>query len=102
MRIASADTLPPNRAYVQKLLGEGVFYACDCILSGIHQTVDATRFDQVAFDMFKDHEASEEEKLRSALETVNYELDAPNTLGLVIGARRLDKVCLAVLQGYLV
>lgn len=96
MRVLSADALPLNRAYVQKLLGEGVFYACDCLLSGIYNTVDATPFDQTVFDMFKDHEVAEEEMLREALASVNYELDAPNTLGLVIGVRRLDKVCLTI------
>lgn len=92
LRSLSSDVLPLNRAYVQKLLGEGVFYACDCLLSGIHDAVHSTAADQSIFEKFRGHENAEEEALKDALKAVNFELDAPNTLGLVIGNRRLEKV----------
>ena len=93
IRPVSAKVLPINRAYIQRLLGEGVFYACDCLLSGVHKLLgQLPEEDIAAFKYFEDFEVSEEQKLRLAVQSVNYELDTPTTVALVIGNRSLDKV----------
>lgn len=88
----SADVLPHNRAYIHKLLGEGAFFACDCLLSGIHEAVSRIDLNQKILDRFQGFQTAEETKLRNALINVRYELDAPNTLDLLIGSGRLDTV----------
>lgn len=94
IRDLSTQVLSTNRAYVQKLLGEGVFYACDCLLSGIYVAVEGTNWDTGLFDKFRDFEDLEADKLRQGLAALEYELDTPDTLDLVVGGSNLhiDKV----------
>ncbi|GJE91176.1 hypothetical protein PsYK624_073250 [Phanerochaete sordida] len=97
IRPISANVLPINRAYIQRLLGEGVFYACDCLLSGVYKILYLLEEDASVFEKFEDFELSEEQKLRLAIQSVNYELDTPTTVALVIGNRCLDKMILPLL-----
>ncbi|GJE91184.1 hypothetical protein PsYK624_073330 [Phanerochaete sordida] len=101
IRAISARALPVNRAFIQKLLGEGVFYACDCILAGVHgatkgRTSGEAEAAELIFEKFKGRVHSEEHQLRQLLQSVNYELDTC-TIPLVVGHRRVDTTVLPLL-----
>ena len=49
--------------------------------------------DEELFTKFKQYVLSEEGKMKERLETVLYSIDATNTLYMVTGSGRLEKVC---------
>ena len=93
IRDVAARALPLNRAFVQKLLGEGVFYACDCILGGVYGVAiaKAKSVDSLVFAKFESRVRAEEDGLRRLLESVSNKLDAC-TMTLVMESMRLDTV----------
>lgn len=79
--------LPANRRSVEQYL--------DMIWSPITElTTGFRRIERsyVVEERFQAYVDAEESRLREALEDINYEIDAANTLQLVMGSGRVEKV----------
>lgn len=96
LRATSHYALPENRALVEKLLGEGVFYACDHLLAGIHPKAKSSihrNHQDWVLRKFSGFVKFHEDMLKQSLDSMDYVLDAPNTL-MIIGntGKRFDTV----------
>lgn len=94
--LASAlNVRPGNRAHVQRLLGEGVFLTTDYLLSGVYDSVQSIAPNTKLYEPeFHEYDEAEESRIRRTLEDLKYNLDAPNTLSLVIQPGNIEKVCM--------
>lgn len=86
--------LHENRAYIHRLLGEGVFFATDYLLSGMFTTVRDTPMDEDLFAEFRSYDDAEEARIQRTLEELDHNLDAPNTLTLIVRPGNFEKVIL--------
>ena len=92
---AASRILPTNRLAVSEFVHGWSLSFVEDIMSGLR---DVEEFDEVdweydiLFARFKDYVLEEEAKLEKTLGTVNYFLDDENTLALVAGHDRPEKV----------
>lgn len=85
--------LPANRAVVDQLLGGGSLLIVDAILCGLRDTWQETEFvDPLLFRRFKEYVDHEEDTMRKVLHNLVYNLDAPDTVAMVLGQGRPEKV----------
>lgn len=70
IRDTAAHALPLNRAFVQKLLGGGVFYTCDCLLAGVYLVAERRPPEPLVFAKFESRVRAEEDELRRLLESL--------------------------------
>jgi hypothetical protein len=68
-------------------------YCVDKILAGVYPAVQDMDANYQLFERFKDYIDEEEARMKKKLQSVMYCIDAPNTLSLVTGPSRLEKVC---------
>ncbi|KAJ6516679.1 hypothetical protein C8R47DRAFT_1268174 [Mycena vitilis] len=90
----SADVHPSNRARVDK-------YMCSLGLDFVDRIVRAVRTDydedQMLMSHFNEFITSEEERLARNLEYFRWEIDAQNTLQLILGPSRIERLMLAAI-----
>ena len=67
-------------------------YYMDELLAGVHEAIQDVYDDDELFGKFKEHVLDEEARMKDRLETVLYNIDAVNTLDIVTGSGRLEKV----------
>lgn len=91
---ASIDVLPANRKIVGDFMLSGWLREIKYILAGLqdYEEDGEDDWDSVLFDRFKDHVLGEEARMKQVLELVSYNIDDENTLRLVCGPDRLEKV----------
>lgn len=93
IQASSLNIRPGNRAHVQRLLGEGVFLATDYLLSGVYDSVQSIVPNTKLYEPeFREYDDAEERRIKRTLEDLKYNLDAPNTLSLVIQPGNIEKV----------
>lgn len=63
-------------------------------MAGVKLACEDLEFDEDLFAKFSSYVSAEEARLRKNLESVAYNIDAVDTLGIVTGPGRLEKVCL--------
>ena len=91
--IAVDEVLPVNRPMLDYFTTHWCIYGLDMILAGICRSMDNIENDSRLFHQrFKEYVDAEEKKLTESLERVAYRIDAENTLFLVTGSERLEKV----------
>jgi hypothetical protein len=71
-------------------------YSLDQILAGVSTGLEGVGRDALLFERFKDYVDEEEAKMKKKLKSVKYCLDAQNTLQIVIGSGRLEKVSIVL------
>lgn len=64
----------------------------DTFLAGVHEAIQDVSEDGDLFAKFEAYILGEETRMKQRLETVLYNIDAPNTLSIVTGFGRLEKV----------
>lgn len=85
--------LPPNRQTVQSYLASPELQVVDLLLASVKQAcARVTHFDDVFMKHFLDHVQREEQRLRSNLVSVGFNIDSINALRVVTGPGRLEKV----------
>lgn len=96
-RIADLSTnmLPTNRALYDKVQGSAGLFFVEVILAAAYKAEEHIDWDPQLFDKFKSYVTREEQRMKETLETIKYRIDAPNTLTLLLGSGRLEKVCKA-------
>ncbi|KAJ7315149.1 hypothetical protein DFH08DRAFT_422699 [Mycena albidolilacea] len=89
----TADVLPPNRARVDKYMISRSFHVVDLVVRAVLSDWDEnTDNDEALMSCFTDYMQSEEEHLTNGLERFAWEIDAPNTLQLIAGTGRVERV----------
>ena len=79
--------LPANRRFVERYL-DSVWSFVTELTSGFRRA----EWSHVLREKFHSHVARQEVEMRERLETVRYDIDAADTLLLVIGPGRIEKV----------
>ena len=79
--------LPANRNAMERYLW--VVWTCVTMLTNAFRRVD---IDETLLSKFDDYTKSEESRLLKNLETVKYDIDARDTLELIRGPGRIEKV----------
>ena len=97
--IISKEVLPSNKNLIDLLTSSWrPTYHLDTMLAGIHEAVMDTADNPQLFERFKDYIEEEEGKMAKKLHSIMYFIDATNTLNLVTGSGRLEKVGRAPLK----
>ena len=92
--IISKEVLPSNKNLMDLFNGSWwSSYYLDRMLAGVHEAVVDTADNPQLFERFKDYIEEEEAKMTKKLHSIMYFIDATNTLNLVTGSGRLEKVC---------
>ncbi len=92
--VVSRKVLPTNRVFVDQFnWHSSATLELDQLLAGVHSAVEDLGGDEELFHRFKGFVDDEELRMQKTLESIKYNIDAPNTLRLVIGPGRLEKVC---------
>lgn len=87
------DLSPANNFLVDYFLNDcWPNYSLDQILAGVCTSLEGAERDAHIFERFKGYVDEEEAKIKRKLESVKYCVDAQDTLQLVIGSSRLEKV----------
>lgn len=84
--------LPTNTVAVSSYLYSRSISTLNTILAGIEHGAENLRWDDELYEKFKDHVEAEERRLESNLDAVKYILDGRDTVALVAGDGRLEKV----------
>ena len=93
MHTAAEQTLPVNRVFIDSFLGALPFYLLDDLLSGFREQMDLhATWDWGDWSMFLPYVEDEEKRLKSQLEAFQYNIDAPDSLLLITGPGRLERV----------
>lgn len=92
--ITSIEVLPANRKVVNDFLGSWELREIKYILAGLQDSDNDgdDDWDSALFDRFRAHVLEEEARMKQVLELVFYNIDDENTLRLVCGPDRLEKV----------
>lgn len=69
-------------------------YVVHMVLAGVHNFVKGLNVDDQLLERFKPYIDGEELKMKKRLQSIAYHIDAPNTLDLVMGSGRMEKVTL--------
>ncbi|ESK82998.1 hypothetical protein Moror_11766 [Moniliophthora roreri MCA 2997] len=97
---ASKQALPANRQIIAKFISSWAAKRVEDLLSGLRAVDewDDINWDSDAtFSKFKDYIIKSEMNMDRSLRTVNYYIDAANTLSMVTGAGRPEKYILPIL-----
>lgn len=89
---ASLDVLSSNRSLIDRFMGSGPLRIIHAILAGVRSLQQDTPWDSELFSRFKDYVEHEEAATKQMLQRLRYYLDAPNTVALVLGSGRPEKV----------
>lgn len=89
----SNETLRTNRPFVDHYNASWeAGYTVDQILAGVHKSIKDMDLNSQLFERFKPYIEDEESRMKKKLVALMYHIDAPNTLSLVTGSGRLEKV----------
>jgi hypothetical protein len=89
---------PANRKLVADFLSSSSMLDVNLIFAGLTDIdMDEDYFSQEIFDKFKYYIRGEEDRMKSILESITYNIDDENALTLVIGRGRPEKVCVSFL-----
>ncbi|KAJ7167639.1 hypothetical protein C8R46DRAFT_1093665 [Mycena filopes] len=86
------NVLPANRAPVNKYL-ESVYQSVTTLLSGLNPCY----VNESLQEKFNDYVLAEEARLRGNLEAIAFDIDAINTLSLVVGQGRIERFLLPLI-----
>lgn len=92
MAVVSEKVLDSNRALVDRFMGCAPLRVIEAVLAGIRSSHENDCLDEELFARFKRHVDSEEAKMEKTLQILKYCLDAPNTVAMVLGSGRPEKV----------
>lgn len=87
--VVKADVLPANRQLVDNYLGSIAFKKVDYLLRSLQQN---GRHDDELLERCRPYVEAQLKGMKANLDAVAYELDATNTLLLVTGPGRIEKV----------
>lgn len=90
MNRVAVDALPCNRARVQKYIANPRLAIVDYV---VRSTPHDTENDPDVLGRFSDYVTSEESRLQGNLDNFHWKVDASNTLSLITGGGRLERVC---------
>lgn len=90
MLSALRNALLVNRGSLDRYLGSEAFRRVEYIINSLNPL--ANRDDPSLLEKFRSHVISEEIRLSDNLRKFGYEIDAPDTLALVAGPGRIEKV----------
>lgn len=90
----SIEVLPANREMASDFVRSGWLCEIKYILAGLQDYDEDGEddWDSALFDRFRDHVLGEETRMKQVLELLSYNVDDENTLRLVCGPDRLEKV----------
>ncbi len=95
MHTAAEQTLPPNRVFIDSFLAAVPFTQLDSLLSGFQEQM-AYGYHGIwnwsDWSMFLPYVQDEEKRLKAQLEAFQYSIDAPDSLLLITGSGRLERV----------
>lgn len=94
----SETALPANRALVNDYLASDTNLMVELLIAGIRKDAEEFTWDEGLWTRFKPHIEAEEFRLRHQLDYFLYQIDASDTLELITGPGRIDKVSLALVQ----
>lgn len=97
MNQIALNVLPCNRARVQKFIASPRLAVVDYLVRSVLQNDVLNDPDIV--DRFNDYVTWEESVLRENLARFQWDIDASNTLSLIIGGRRVEKVSFTLSDG---
>jgi hypothetical protein len=89
---ASESALPGNRNFIEGYISVTPTWQ---LIQYLFRGMSIRDLDQSCRDKFKDYVQSEEDRIRANLESVGYDIDATNTLALVTGSGRMERVMLS-------
>lgn len=84
------EVLPVNRSLVDKYFGDNVLHRVDLLMRSV--TTHEGRGDSDLREKIQPYVAEEEERLRSTLESIAWDIDTMDTLALITGPGRIEKV----------
>ena len=96
MDAASQRAHPCNRALVDRFAGCVPLREVDAVLAGVRTTQTEETWDAELFARFAPYVAHEERRTKRMLESLLYYLDAPDTVAMVLGSGRAEKVRVCV------
>lgn len=83
------EVLPVNRSLVDKYFGDNVLHRVDLLMRSV--TTHEGRGDSDLREKMQPYVAEEEERLRSTLESIAWDIDTMDTLALITGPGRIEK-----------
>ena len=89
---ASGRVLSANGSLFDRFMGCVELRQVEAILGGVRSAQDTDLWDQDLFKRFEDYVAFEYEETKDMLDRLQYYLDAPNTVAMVLGMGRPEKV----------
>ncbi len=93
MHTAAEQTLPANRVFIDLFLSAYPFRRLDSILSGFQeQTYYHGTCNWTDWSKFLPYVEDEEKRLKRQLEKLKYSIDASDSLLLITGPGRLERV----------
>ncbi len=93
MHTAAELTLPANQVFIDSFLGAFPFCLLDDLLSGFQEQISYHgTWDWSNWSLFLPYVQDEEKRLKSQLETFQYSIDAFDSLFLITGQGRLERV----------
>ncbi len=93
--MVSRNVLPTNKNLVDEFNKDGsATINVDKLLAGVHSAAQELDRDDPTFQRFIDYVNHEELRMADTLKTIAYYMDSRDTLDLVTGSGRLEKVCL--------
>lgn len=87
-----AHVLPSNRRAVDEYLFHQSFWRIELLLRSTRDAGGKVESDPDLLKATVSYERMEEERLENALEDVGFELDTKETVGLMTGAGRIERV----------
>jgi hypothetical protein len=90
------DVHPVNRNLVDRYIGSDTFNRIELLLRSV-MVYDGHDDDSLK-EKIQPYVAEEEERLRSTLESIAWDIDTVDTVALVTGAGRIEKVCETVIN----
>ncbi len=96
MHSAAEETLPANRVFIDLFLSAHPFWGLDGLLSGF-QNASHGREKWTNWNKFLPYVQAEEKRLKVQLEVLQYNIDASDSLLLIMGLGRLERVSYSLL-----
>ena len=84
------EVLPVNRSLVDRYLGDNILHRVDLLMRSV--TIYEDRGDSDLREKIQPYVAEEERRLRSTLESIAWDIDTMDTLALITGPGRIEKV----------
>ncbi len=96
MHSAAEETLPANRVFIDLFLSAHPFWGLDGLLSG-SRMLPMEEKKWTNWNKFLPYVQAEEKRLKVQLEVLQYNIDASDSLLLIMGLGRLERVSYSLL-----